>query len=190
MVAIILAAGYATRLYPLTQNTPKALLKIGGKTLLDHVLDKVYAVDDVKQTIIVSNDKFYGQFAEWKASRAESRISGGGPKPRPVILNDGTSSELTRLGAIGDIQFALDEMRVDDELLIIASDNFFTYGLTDLIDFYRLTDADCITVKRHGDRNALKSLGVAIIDADMRVVDFVEKPQNPQSDIAVYATYV
>ena len=196
MVAIILAAGYATRLYPITLDTPKALLKIGGKTMLDHILDKIGELDDVERIVIVSNDKFYNHFAEWKTNRAKMRRAGagghlsGGKDEEIIVINDGTTSEQTRLGAIGDIRFAIKKLSIDDEVIIIAGDNFFTFRLADLLSFYKQVGADCVTVKKLADRNALKHLGVAVLGPGGKVLDFEEKPEIPKSDYAVYATYI
>ena len=190
MVAIVLAAGYATRLYPITKNTPKALLKIGGKTMLEHILVKIGDLRCVSETIIVSNDKFYNIFDKWVKNYLAEKNREGAGLPKITVLNDGTASEQTRLGAIGDIVFAIGALSIDDEVIIIAGDNFFTFRLTDLYDFYKRMDADCVTVKRVADRNALKSLGVAVVGPESRVTDFEEKPNMPKSDYAVYATYI
>jgi len=189
MTAIVLAAGYATRLYPLTLDTPKALLKIGGVTMLDHLVNKIGVIGAVTRVAIVSNDKFYGQFLEWKDRRAKESEYGGRDRFELAILNDGTASEQTRLGAIGDIRYALDALAVDDELLVAASDNFFTYKLGDFYDFYLRMDADCVSAMHMDDREALRGMGVAVLSPDFTVLDFEEKPQNPKSNIAVFATY-
>ena len=189
MVAIVLAAGYATRLYPITLNTPKALLEIGGKPMLEHIIDKIVEIGAVSKTAIISNHKFYDQFVKWE-EKYSARHSGAGAGPKIEILNDGTVSEEDRLGAIGDISFALGALSIDDEIIIIAGDNFFTFRLIDLYSFYKRKDADCIVVKKAADRRALRNLGVAILDPDFRVVDFEEKPPEPKSDYGVYATYI
>ena len=204
MVAIILAAGYATRLYPINLNTPKALLEIGGKTMLDHIVDKIGGIGDIARTVIVSNDKFYDCFIEWKDKRrAAGKNNDIGKNCKSIckyicnannqeliILNDGTTSEQTRRGAIGDIQFVIETLSLDDEAIIIAGDNFFTFQLADLYNFYRQVGADCISVKKIADRGALNHLGVAVLGPGNRVLDFEEKPHNPKSDFAVYATYI
>ncbi|MDR3121809.1 MAG: nucleotidyltransferase family protein [Clostridiales bacterium] len=187
MVAIILAAGYATRLYPLTENRPKALLPIGGKPILDYIIEQIRTIPAVERTVVVSNDKFHGHFESWANEKEDARADA---RRRLIVLNDGTRSEETRLGAIGDMDFAISEAGIDEDILVIAGDNFFTYRLIDLYDFYRRADADCVVVKKIEDREALKSLGVAIVDSEGRVVEFEEKPQNPRSDLAVFATYL
>ena len=182
MVALILAAGYATRLYPLTLNRPKPLLKIGDKTILDYIMDSLDEVECIHKTIVITNDKFHSHFVEWAAGRkSNSEIR---------VLNDGTLTEETRLGAIGDINFAIQQENISDEMLIIAGDNFFTYKLVDVYNFYRKHGKDTVVVKEMKDREALKSMGVAIVDEAGQVLEFEEKPQNPRSDLAVYASYL
>jgi glucose-1-phosphate thymidylyltransferase len=182
MKAIILAAGYATRLYPLTLSMPKALLKVQGKSIIDHILAQIDAVREIDGIYVASNHKFASHFQAW-AKTASSRA--------PIkVLDDGTTNEDDRLGAIGDIRFVLDTENIDDEIVIIAGDNLFTFCLDEYRQFYAAKGADCVCVKRIADREALKSLGVAILDTSGRVVELQEKPQEPKSDFAVYATYM
>lgn len=192
MVAIILAAGYATRLQQYTTNTPKALLKIGEKTMLDHILDKFANVPQFTKIALVSNHKFYLNFTEWFEVRKKdwdrAFINNVGGKL--IILNDGTVSEETRRGAIGDIAFAVEELELDEEAMIIAGDNFFTFRLSDFYEFYKQKNADCVVVKRIGNKEVLKTVGVAVVADGNRVTEFEEKPNEPKSDLAVYATYL
>ena len=182
MVALILAAGYATRLYPLTLNRPKPLLKIGDKAILDYIIDSLDEIESIHKIVVITNDKFYSHFEEWAAKRK--------CKAEICVLNDGTLTEDTRLGAIGDIEFAIQKEKINDELLIIAGDNFFTYKLADFYNFYRQHGKDSVVVKEMQDREALKSMGVAIVDEAGQVLEFEEKPQNPRSNLAVYASYL
>ncbi|GFI61681.1 glucose-1-phosphate thymidylyltransferase 1 [Clostridiales bacterium] len=182
MIAIILAAGYATRLYPLTINRPKALLPINDKPIIDYIVDEIETIDGVNEIVIVSNHKFADSFSHWHKDLKRSI--------KITVLDDGTTSEETRKGAIGDILFAIDEMKIDDEILVIAGDNFFTYSLKDYYRFYKKLDKDCVCVKEFDDRNMLKQFGVAVLDKDGRLIDIEEKPDKPKSNIAVYATYM
>jgi len=125
MKAIILAAGYATRLYPLTINRPKALLPINNKPIINYIVEEIETIDVVDEIIVISNHKFADNFNEWAESLKCSK--------NITIIDDGTSTEETRLGAIGDILYTLDLKNIDDEILVIAGDNFFTYRLIMII---------------------------------------------------------
>lgn len=182
MIALILAAGYATRLYPLTLNMPKALLPIDNKPIIDYIVEQIETIDEVKEIVVISNHRFATNFFEW----AEN----GSFKKNLSVIDDGTTSEETRRGAIGDILFAIEEKKIDDEILVVAGDNFFTYSLKDYYDFYREKDRDCVCVKKFDNRELLKQFGVAVLDENGRVLEIEEKPAKPKSDTAVYATYM
>lgn len=181
LVAIVLAAGYATRLYPLTLDKPKALLEIGGLSLLDHLMVKIDALRDVERAYVVSNGKFYKNFCEWNENQKN--------KTPVKILVDGTDSVETRLGAIGDIQFAIENEKIESDLLVVASDNFFDFGLNEAYADFREKNADLILMQRMKDMEAIKRFGVATLDENNRAVEIEEKPKQPKSDVAVYATY-
>lgn len=181
MKAIILAAGYATRLYPLTLNKPKALLEIGDRTVLDHIVDQVERIEAVDEIILVSNHKFYFQFEEWKAGRNSEKTL--------RILDDGTMSDGGKLGAIGDIKLALDKEQIQEDILVIAGDNLFTFDLAGFYRYFLAKDSDCILVQAMDRKEELRRMGVVVLDETGRVLDFEEKPQTPKSDIAVYASY-
>ena len=182
MKAIILAAGYATRLYPLTLNMPKALLPVGKKPIIDHIVAQMDTVEEVDEIYVVSNDKFAGHFEEW-AKTAKSRV--------PIrVLNDGTTDDSNKRGAIGDISFVIEEMNIDDDLMVIAGDNFFTYSLKDYVRFFREKDRDCVCVKVWEDESQLSQFGVALLDWAGKVLDIEEKPAHPKSNTAVFAAYL
>lgn len=181
MKAIILAAGYATRLYPLTINRPKALLTINGKPIIDYICDEIDTIDDIDEILVVSNHRFIGNFLRWAKKRSgEKNIK---------LIDDGSTSEENRLGAIGDIKYVLDKESINDNLFIVAGDNFFTYKLIDFYEFFLNAGKDCIAVHEVERIEDLKRMGVVKINENAKVIDFVEKPENPESKIAVYASY-
>lgn len=182
MKAIILVAGYATRLYPLTKNTPKPLLHIGGKPIIDYIVDEINTLDAVDSIFVISNHKFAKNFEEWAADRTNS-------KPITVI-DDGTDSDETKRGAIGDIQYTIEQGNIDDDVVIIAGDNLFTYSLKEYFDFFNEKNADCVCVKQFDDMEMIKQLGVVLLDENNRVLNLEEKPQQPKSNKAAFATYM
>lgn len=184
MKGIILAAGYATRLYPLTKDRPKALLPVSGRPILDYIADEMDTISDLDQIIIISNHLFADQFQTW----ADNRNSMGQGHP-VVVLDDGSTDDTNKLGAIGDIQFVIDQLGLDDELMVIAGDNLFTYRLRDAWSAYRSHGEDMILAKRLPWDDDLRRYAIATVDESGRVTNLVEKPANPQSNLAVFATY-
>lgn len=182
MKAIILAAGYATRLYPLTLHTPKALLPIGGKPIIAYIVSQLNEIDGLDEIYVVTNDKFAADFLRW-AQEAESCV--------PIrVLNDGTTDDSNKRGAIGDISFVIEQAKIDDDLLVIAGDNFFTYSLREYVAFFREKERDCVCVKVWEDEAALSQFGIALLDEAGKVLDIEEKPAHPKSNTVVFATYL
>lgn len=182
MKCILLCAGYATRLFPLTENFPKALLEVGGRAILDYTLDKVNEIDEIDEIYLVTNAKYTPHFEKWASQKNNVK---------PItVLNDGTTSNADRLGAIGDIAFTLEKMNVDDDILVLATDNLFDFKLKDFNEFYKTKKAPCVCVKEEENIELLKRVGVAKLDEEMKIIDFVEKPAEPQSKYAVYAEYI
>ena len=182
MKCILLCAGYATRLFPLTQNFPKALLEVGGRAILDYTLDEVNSINEIDHIYLVTNAKYTPHFEEWAKSKNNIK---------PItVFNDGTTNNDDRLGAIGDMQFTIEKAGIDDDILVLATDNLFTFKLKDFVEFYKTKNAPSVCVREEEDINLLKRVGVAKLDEDMRIVDFVEKPAEPQSKYAVYAEYI
>lgn len=182
MKCIFLCAGYATRLFPLTENFPKALLKVGGRALLDYILDEVNSLDEIDEIYLVTNAKYTPHFESW--AKAKNNI-----KPITVI-NDGTYTNDDRLGAIGDINFTIEKCNINDDVLIIAGDNLFTFKLREFVDFYEAKNAPSVCVREETDINLLKRVGVAVLDDSNKILDFEEKPAEPKSKYAVYAEYI
>lgn len=182
MKALILAAGYATRLYPLTRDFPKPLLEVGGRTLLDHLVSQIEILAGMEGICLVTNHRFLPHFTAWHEGYA-------GPMPIR-LLDDGTRSNEDRLGAIGDLQFALAQLGEDDDLLVTAADNLLQFSLAAFVDAFRVRPAPHICVHPVRDPERLRRTGVAVLAADNRVLEFVEKPSAPKSNLAVPPVYV
>ncbi|MFA9559299.1 nucleotidyltransferase family protein [Evansella sp. AB-rgal1] len=182
MKCIILAAGYATRLYPLTKNTAKPLLKVAGKSILEHILEKVERVTAVDEVYIVTNEKFFNSFVDWVNEYEYSK--------NITVINDETTTNDNRLGAIADIQYVIDKAGIDDELMVLAGDNLFDFELTDFVSFYMEMGADSITTHEINEIEEIKRTGVIEVDEDGKVVSFEEKPQHPKSNLAVPPFYI
>jgi glucose-1-phosphate thymidylyltransferase len=185
MKSIILAAGYATRLRPLTDTVAKPLLPVGGRPMVDEICDRIDAVADVDELHVVTNSRFAGAFSEWAGSR-EGRLA-------PVVHDDGTSSNDDRLGAIGDIRFTIEEAGLrDEDLLVVAGDNLFEFPLEGLVAFWRELDqpASAVAVYRCGSLELASKYGVVELDELARILSFEEKPEAPRSDLVATATYL
>lgn len=176
MKCVILAAGYATRLYPLTENFPKPLLEVAGKPILDWLIDDMDQTGLIDEYIIISNHKFASIFEDWS-------------KGRYTIVDDGTTSNDNRLGAVKDIQFAIEQLQLDDDLLVMAGDNLLDFSLEGFIRYAKEKDATCVMRYYEPDEARLHKSGVAEIDADGRLLSMEEKPACPKSHWCVPAFY-
>lgn len=182
MKAIIPAAGYATRLYPLCENKPKALLDIGKKKMLEHVIERIEALGIVDEIIIVSNARFFRQFVEWKK---------GFSSEIPVaVLNDGTSSVETRLGAIGDYHFAIKKKKIKDDVLFVSSDNLFNFDLKPMLEHFHAHKCDVIALYDVGTVDEAKKYGIVELDHESKIIGFVEKPPQPKSTLCSIGIYL
>ncbi len=170
MKCLILAAGYATRLYPLTENFPKPLLTVGDKTILDWLIDDIKTAEAVDEFIVISNHKFAHHFEKW----AEN-------KPEITVVDDGTSSNETRLGAVKDIQFAINQLNIEDDMLVIAGDNVLDFSLTKFIDYAKEKNTSCIMRYYEPDEVKLTKCGVVTIDENDKILEMTEKPAEPES---------
>jgi glucose-1-phosphate thymidylyltransferase len=180
MKAVILAAGYATRLYPLTLDRPKALLPVGGKPMLEHLLDRLDEVCGLDRIHVVTNSKFAESFRAW--ARSSGREVG--------ILDDGTTDEESRLGAIGDLGLAIRSEGIDDDLLVLAGDNLFSESVAPFAEFGRERGSPALGVYDVGDLDVVRGRYNAIeLDDDDRVVFFEEKPERPTSTLTGIALY-
>ena len=179
MKALILAAGYATRLRPLTDTWAKELLPVGGRPIVDRIVQNLARVDEVTEVHLVTNARKAPWFHEWANGRDVT------------IHDDGTTSNDDRLGAIGDIVFVVDRIGADDDLLVIAGDNLFDFQLGDLVAFWRTKGvASAVAVRDVGSLDLARQYGTVDLDADDRIRSFVEKPPEPTTTLAATATYL
>ena len=178
MKCLILAAGYATRLYPLTENFPKPLLDVAGKPILDWLIDDMSRTGLIDEYVVISNHKFAPIFRKWADGR-----------PSITILDDGTSSNETRLGAVKDIQFAIDQLKLDDDMLVMAGDNLLDFSLEGFIRYAREKQSTCVMRYFEADEARLRKSGVVEIDATDRILSMEEKPAAPKSHWCVPAFY-
>lgn len=182
MKALILAAGYATRLYPLTKEYPKPLLEVKNKPIIDHIIDKLRPVKSIDEIIVVTNSKFIGKFKEWKLGVKESK--------KITLVDDCTKNNTDRLGAIGDIRFVLNKKYIKDDLLIIGGDNLFSGSLKGFIDFALLHKPNAtIGVYKLKKIKEASKYGVVRVNKRNRVIEFQEKPKNPQSPLVAMCLY-
>ncbi|OYT41856.1 nucleoside-diphosphate-sugar pyrophosphorylase [Candidatus Pacearchaeota archaeon ex4484_26] len=184
MKAIILAAGYGTRLGKLGENKPKAFMEVGGKPIIDYIIEKVDKINEIDRIIIVTNNKFYSFFDEWKAKA---------PTEKSIeIINDNTNSNEQRLGAMGDLYFALEKIygdveKVNDDLLVLASDNLFDFNLEELI---KQRGRNVVGIRQDKKENLKGKYGVIELDGQGKVIGFQEKPEQPKSEYASMGIYL
>ena len=181
MTLIILAAGYAVRLQPLTLDTSKSLLPIGNKKIIDRILEKVLKAKGICAVYIITNSKFFKPFSDWlKSSRHKEKIS---------LVCDGTTTNENRLGAIKDLEFIIKEESITGDVLVVAGDNLFEFDLNNFLKFARKRDGVSIAVHDIGSLELARNFGVVKIDADHKVVDFEEKPPEPKSTLISTGIY-
>ena len=179
MKAIILAAGYATRLYPITEKFSKALLPINGKPIISYITESLNKIPGMDEIFVVTNDLFFNDFLTWKKENNYDKI---------VVVNDKTTSDTNKLGAIGDINFTINESKIDDDTLIIAGDTYFNFELCEFANFFNEKCIPCVCVKEETEQD-LTRFGIAEIVND-KIIDIEEKPKHPKSNNVVYACYL
>ncbi len=182
MKNIVIAAGYATRLGELTKNFPKPLLKIGENTILGRMLDDIDNIPEIDEHIIITNHKFAPIFEQWAKELHYSK---------PVtIVDDGTSTNETRLGAVCDLLFAMEKLSVDDDMLVVAADNLLFFSFKEFVDFAREKQTSCIMCHHQPSVEKLQRTGVIVVDDNWKVLNMEEKPQQPRSNWAVPPFYI
>ncbi len=179
MKAIILAAGYATRLYPLTENFPKPLLEIGGKTILDWLIEDIHSSGVVDEYIVISNHKYAGQFETWAENYAVSI----------TVVDDGTSTNETRLGAVRDIQYAVETQKLDQDLVVLAGDNVLDFSLVPFIRFAQEYNCSCVMCYEEKELARQQRTAIITIDEERTITSYEEKPEKPKGNLAVPPFY-
>lgn len=172
MKCIILAAGYATRLYPITENFPKPLLDVGGKTILDWLIDDIDTADMVDEYIVVSNHKFIEHFNEWAADNVHN----------VTVLDDGTTSNQNRLGAVRDIELAYNTLDKPEDCMVIAGDNVLDFSITRFMQYFNKKDASCVMRYFEPNKEKIKKSAALIIDETDKIIKMTEKPKQPESN--------
>ena len=210
MKNIVIAAGYATRLGELTKNFPKPLLKIGENTILGRMLDDIDGIPEIDEHIIITNHKFAPIFAQWAKDQGQinsdqgqrSKVKGettSDLRPqtsdrrwvKPItVVDDGTETNETRLGAVCDLLFAMDKLHIDDDLLVVAADNLLFFSFQEFVDFASAKGTSCIMCHEQPSIEKLQRTGVIVVDENMKVLNMEEKPQVPKSHWAVPPFYI
>ena len=199
MKTIVLAAGYATRLYPLTEHFPKPLLQIGDNTILGRLLDDIDTISEVTEHIIVTNGKFAAVFEDWGAERMEEQDHGRlraskavvSSAAKPIrVLNDGTNTNETRLGAVRDLILAIETFGLDEDLLVVAADNVLDFSLGAFVEAFHRCGTSLVMCYHEPSLDRLRRTGVIEVDAQMRVLRMLEKPADPPSHWAVPPFYL
>lgn len=179
MKAIILAAGYATRLYPITEKFSKALLPIKGKPVIGYIVESLNKINDIDEIYVVTNDLFYKDFCLWKEENKYKKVT---------IINDNTNSDSNKLGAIGDINYVINQKNINDNTLVIAGDTYFEFELFNFAEFFKEKGISAVCVKEE-NKEDLTRFGIAEIK-NGKIIDIEEKPANPKSNNIVYACYL
>ena len=195
MKCLILAAGYATRLYPLTENFPKPLLAVGEKTILDWLVDDIVTIGAIDEFVVISNHKFARHFEDW--AKEKEFLLGQSPEasnaafgaPKFTVVDDGTSTNETRLGAVRDIQYAVDKLHISDDMLVIAGDNILDFSFAGFLKFAKEKGTSCVMC--HEENELAKQQKTAIITKDENdlINSYEEKPREPKGNLAVPPFY-
>jgi glucose-1-phosphate thymidylyltransferase len=182
MKNIVIAAGYATRLGELTKNFPKPLLKIGDNTILGRMLDDIDSIPEIDEHIIITNHKFAAIFEKWASEQHY--------KKKVTIVDDGTETNETRLGAVCDLLFAMDQLHIQDDMLVVAADNLLFFSFAEFVKFAKEKGTSCIICHEQKELAKLQRTGVVVLDVNNRVLNMEEKPEVPKSTWAVPPFYI
>jgi glucose-1-phosphate thymidylyltransferase len=184
MKVLILAAGYATRLYPLTLTQPKPLLPVAGKPMIEHVLDNIAPIPGIDRVYVVTNAKFADHFQKWADNYAATKS-----KLHFTIVNDKSTDDTNKLGAIGDMHLVMEREKIDDDLIVVAGDNLFSQTLEAFGQICRKRNAPVLAVYDVGNLEEIKKYNSISIDGDGKITYFEEKPKDPKSTLTGIALY-
>ena len=182
MKAIILAAGYATRLYSLTENTPKPLLEVKGRPIVEHIIEKIEEAAHVDEVFVVTNNKFFTHFLNWNANYESDIIV--------TIVNDKTTSNDDRLGSLGDIRFVIENLNVTEDIMVVAGDNLFEFSLGAMVDLFKETGKAVVALYDVKDLELAKHYGIVSVCENNKIISFEEKPNNPKSTLSSTGIYI
>ena len=183
MKCLILAAGYATRLYPLTENFPKPLLKVGEKSILDWLVDDLVETTDIDEVVVISNHKFATHFEEWKNSKEKTRFY------EITVIDDGTSTNESRLGAVKDIQLAVEKLKLTDDLLVMAGDNVLDFSLSKFVEFAKKKGTSCVMCHEENELKKQQKTAIITVNKNDLITFYEEKPKEPKGNLAVPPFY-
>ena len=183
MKCLILAAGYATRLYPLTENFPKPLLKVGEKSILDWLVDDLVETTDIDEFVVISNHKFAQHFEDWKNGKEKVRSY------KITVIDDGTSTNETRLGAVKDIQLAVNTLNLTDDLLVMAGDNVLDFSLSTFVNFAKEKETSCVMCHEENELKKQQKTAIITVDDKDLITSYEEKPKKPKGNLAVPPFY-
>lgn len=181
MKCLILAAGYATRLYPLTENFPKPLLPVKGKTILNWLLEDLEEKKEINEYIVISNHKFIEHFQKW--ANEQSFVK------KLTVIDDGSTDNDHRLGAVRDIQFAIDELKLNEDVLVIAGDNLLDFSLGEFVDFAKMKKTSCVMCHEENDLKKQQKTAIIVKDDHDLITSYEEKPEVPKGNLAVPPFY-
>ncbi len=182
MKVIILAAGYGTRLYPLTKNIPKPLLPIADKPLLNFTIENAQKIEDVDKIFVISNSKFYRNFKDWLGLQKFNKSV--------EILNDGSTSNDNRLGAIKDLQWCIETKKIEDSVLVLGGDNLYTFDMQDFVSFYKTYKKNVVAVTDLKDISKARNFGVVEYDDSFRITSFIEKSVYTKTSVVAICAYI
>lgn len=189
MRCIILAAGYATRLYPLTKNFPKPLLTVGDKTIVDWLIDDLLKNTDIREFAVVTNHRFAGFFEAWAKDKLEQmteKFAG----LNIIIVDDGTSSNESRLGAVRDIEYALDKLAINDDVLVMAGDNLLDFSISGFVRYALDKRTSCVMCHEEYELKKQQKTAIITFNEDGLIESYEEKPVNPKGHYAVPPFYI